>query len=134
MKEIKRFLPFILLAAMLVFAGLVMAGEEAEDSHPDVDLNIPCDVCHAEITPKVVKQWYAGPHGEFNVKCFVCHGSIGSDFTMKPDAMRCVGCHADQVATMDSPMMSGNTCFTCHHQHRLNPNLAMAKTGEGDLK
>ena len=96
--------------------------------HSNVNVNV------IFITPMVVKQWYAGPHGEFNVKCFVCHGSIGEDFTMQPDAMRCVGCHADQVATMDSSMMSGDTCFDCHHQHRLNPHLAMAKTGEGGSK
>ena len=124
----------VTVGLMLLVAVWVVGGEVPESAHPDVDLNTPCDVCHAEITPKVVKQWYAGPHGEFNVKCFVCHGSIGSDFTMKPDTMRCVGCHADQVATMDSSMMSGNTCFTCHHQHRLNPHLAMAKTGEGGSK
>ena len=111
MKDFRRIAPSILLAVILGFAGWVMAGEEAEDTHPDVDLNTPCDVCHTDITPIVVKQWYAGPHGENNVKCFVCHGSIGEDFTMKPDAMRCVGCHADQVATMESPMMSGLAFF-----------------------
>ena len=134
MKDCRGSVGVILFIALVAFVGWVGAGEEAEDAHPDVDLNTPCDVCHAEVTPDVVKMWYAGPHGEFNVKCFVCHGSIGEDFTMQPDAMRCVACHADQVETMESQMMSGATCFTCHHQHILNPHLAMAKTGEGGSK
>jgi len=134
MRDFKKIVPFILLAAAIGAAGWVSAGEEAREAHPDVDLNTPCDVCHKEVTPKVYEQWYAGPHGEFNVKCFVCHGSIGDDFTMTPDAQRCVGCHADQVATMDSPMMSGATCFDCHHRHRLNPHLAAATAREGGSK
>jgi len=68
----------VTVGSMLLVAVWVVGGEVPASAHPDVDLNTPCDVCHAEITPLVVEQWNAGPHGEFNVKCFVCHDSIGA--------------------------------------------------------
>jgi hypothetical protein len=134
MRNLGRSAPPILSVALIVVSAWVMAAEDAEEAHPDVDLNTPCDVCHAEMTPQVVEHWFAGPHGTFSVKCFVCHGSIGEDFKMVPDAMRCVGCHAEQVATMDDPSMSGGTCFDCHHPHRLNPHLAVPSRDEGGSK
>jgi hypothetical protein len=97
------------------------ATERSSTGHPDVNTDIPCDVCHAEITPEVHSAWYAGKHGKNSVKCFVCHGSIDSDFTVEPANFRCVGCHADQVETA-----ADASCFTCHPPHPLSPHLKKA--------
>lgn len=119
-----------LLIALVAIAGLSPASADEESKgHLEVDPDIPCDVCHAEMTPKVFKMWYAGEHGKQGVKCFVCHGSIGSDFTLKPENFRCVGCHADEVET------SGEvSCFSCHPPHPLTPHLMKMKNTEGGDK
>jgi len=127
------------IAAALIFAGLLaLAGwagvEEAEecDLHPPVDGAVTadaCDVCHRTVTPEIVDEWFASKHGEMNVKCFVCHGSTGEDFVREPDAVRCIGCHADQVTSMDSAFMQGATCATCHLSHLLDPHRQLPKEG-----
>ena len=77
-----RVIPLIVL--MLGAASIAAGPGEGAPAHPEVDQAVECQVCHAEVTPKVVKEWDASPHGKFNVKCFVCHGSIGADFTHGP--------------------------------------------------
>ena len=125
-------------AALLLFQGAVVAQEGQETAasgHPEVEgawTPDACDVCHNEVTPRVVAAWTAGKHGTNNVKCFVCHGSTGQDFVAKPeDAGRCVGCHADHVASMDRPAMEGLRCASCHPAHILNPHLEVEVADDG---
>jgi len=115
----------VFLAIGLITTARAGGGPPAKTpTHPDVDLGTPCDTCHAKVTPQVVREWYAGKHGEFNVKCFVCHGTPKADFVLKPANDRCIGCHADQVATG-----GGTSCFDCHPQHKLDPHLAVPRGG-----
>lgn len=120
----KRFTAFVPLLLPLALALAAWSPPEASENavHPDVDTDVPCDVCHGEMTPEVVNEWFAGQHGKNNVKCFVCHGSTGEDFTLTPDAFRCVGCHADQVASIESQPVQKD-CFTCHPSHQLSPHV-----------
>ncbi len=130
MRRTRQYMSLLVLASLMLAVGLAQVSDAEEAvEHLEVDADVPCDVCHAEMTPKLYKSWYAGRHGKNNVKCFVCHGSIGSDFTKKPENFRCVGCHADQVAT------AGETsCFACHPPHPLTPHLMPTKAPEGGEK
>ena len=96
-------------------------------AHPKVSGVASCEECHAEATPGPFREWKEGTHGINLVKCLVCHGSTGADFTRKPVANRCLGCHADQVASMSGAPMKGKDCFTCHTAHSLNPHATTAK-------
>jgi hypothetical protein len=91
-------------------------------AHPKVGAVETCEACHAEATPAAFRDWSESAHGINLVKCFVCHGSVGADFTRRPVADRCIGCHADQVASMRAPAMKGKDCFSCHTAHALNPH------------
>jgi hypothetical protein len=113
--------PLLLPLAIALVAWVAPQAAE-EDVHPDVNGDTPCDVCHAEMTPEVHQEWYAGRHGKNNVKCFVCHGSIGDDFTKTPPAFRCISCHADQVATIEKQAVPPG-CFDCHPPHLLSPHV-----------
>lgn len=109
--------------------GKSAAPAAVKPPHPEVDATEACDSCHAEATPQVYQEWFAGKHGMNNVKCFVCHGSVGADFVRRAPEERCIGCHGEQVASMDHPVMAGKDCFSCHSPHflsphRLNRNLA----------
>lgn len=128
------YLAAALAAALLLFVGVpLVADTPAEKAeHPEVEGEADCQTCHAEMTPGVVKQWFAGPHGKFNVKCFVCHGSTGEDFVREPSADRCVGCHADQVASLAAwPELQEKSCFSCHPSHALNPHAAAGESKGG---
>ncbi|MFN2442397.1 MAG: multiheme c-type cytochrome [Thermoanaerobaculia bacterium] len=126
---------FVLLMAAALLWGLGVSASWAELAdtkapakveHPEVDETIACADCHADIHPEVVQAWYAGPHGMNNVLCFVCHGSTGEDFTIEPTPERCLGCHPQQVATMEHPKMKEKSCFSCHSAHALNPHWTPA--------
>jgi len=125
-----RLIAPLLLVAVIVTAGWALADAERPE-HPDVDPAVPCDVCHAEMTPDIHAQWYSGAHGLNNVKCFVCHGSIGDDFTIAPEALRCVGCHADRVASIEQTQPEDTTCFSCHPPHELSPHVVVPEKAEG---
>lgn len=126
----------VTLVVLVGFAMWATAGPATTpDEHPEVEGAVTpsaCDVCHKEVTPSVVAHWYYSKHGELGVKCFVCHGSTGQDFTVKPDATRCIGCHADHVASMESPFMKDKTCFTCHPSHILVPHPPADHEGGGE--
>lgn len=113
-----------LLALAVLLAGASLAGSAEKPKHRKVGHGKDCIACHQKLTKKVYAEWYASPHGLNNVKCFVCHGSTGDDFTLEPSMDRCIGCHADQVASMSAPEMDGKNCFSCHPSHRLNPHGA----------
>ncbi len=133
MSKVKSIIPVLAGVALIAVAGWGLAGETAP-THMEVDQAIPCDVCHTEVTPEVVSQWYAGAHGRNTVRCFVCHGSTGDDFRRTPDSFGCVGCHGDRVETMAEPVMKGKTCFTCHSPHRLDPHKTLPKAAQGGSK
>jgi hypothetical protein len=128
-------LPITLLAVTLLAAPLAAEskgsapGTVGARSHPAVGNTADsCEECHAEATPRPFAEWRNGTHGLNLVKCFVCHGSTGADFRRKPGTDRCIGCHADQVASMRSAAMKGKDCFTCHSPHALDPHAATATT------
>lgn len=98
--------------------------------HPQVDATESCEECHAGITPDVVKEWNLGKHGLHSVKCFVCHGSTGKDFVKRPPKERCVGCHAEEVASLARPKLAGKDCFSCHEPHPLSSHLPELRGGE----
>ncbi|MCP4896135.1 MAG: hypothetical protein GY906_04090 [bacterium] len=130
MRRSRQVVALLFITSLVVVTGMTsVAADDGASEHFEVDADVPCDVCHAEMTPKVFKNWYAGRHGKNNVKCFVCHGSIGSDFTKKPENFRCLGCHADQVATAGDV-----SCFSCHPPHPLTPHLMAPKETEGGEK
>ena len=86
--------------------------------HPEVDSGLECLDCHAD----EAKMWLESQHGLNNVKCSVCHGDIQSNFMAPPPVDRCIGCHADAVASMKTERMSEKTCFSCHTGHSLTPH------------
>lgn len=123
-----RSLAMFLPAALLV-VGVALAAPPgkarkaaAKPAHPEVDPSETCDACHADATPQVVAEWFAGKHGMNNVKCFVCHGPVGTDFVRRAPAERCIGCHSERVASMEHPWMAGKDCFSCHPPHLLSPH------------
>ena len=123
----------VILAAVLLTAllGTSLQGKDAAAAsggtpHPELDAadaRMECQVCHADMTPDVVNEWYSGPHGRFNVKCFVCHGTLDDNFRSAPGDDFCRSCHDDQVKSMSKPLMAGNNCFSCHPPHLLVPHL-----------
>jgi hypothetical protein len=94
----------------------------ARGAHPATGGDQDCARCHARLTPAAVQEWKGSKHGEVLVTCVVCHGSTGQDFTVRPPADRCTGCHPERVATMATPFARGKTCFTCHPPHALDPH------------
>lgn len=112
----------LLLVAVLALGTAVAGSLEPSKHRVKMGKKKDCIACHEKRTPEVFKEWFASDHGMFNVKCAVCHGSVGDDFTMEPTIDRCIGCHADHVASMDLPVMKGKTCFTCHTAHALSPH------------
>lgn len=127
MQRSQRLRAVVSSGALLLLVALTSAGKKV--AHPEVDANIECRTCHVDVTPDVVAEWETGPHGQFNVKCFVCHGSVGADFERVPAMDRCVGCHADQLATMERPFFKDKTCFSCHPNHLLQPHLDVPPAG-----
>ncbi len=120
----------LFLAPLLGVGDLLFAAGGEEITHPELDaeeLGTECQVCHAEHTPDVVDDWYAGPHGKFIVKCFVCHGSLEGNFEAVPTTDRCISCHSVQSHSMDTEFMQGKNCFTCHPNHLLKPHLAVVE-------
>jgi hypothetical protein len=98
---------------------------QVADEHPEVETWESCEDCHAEETPDEFQEWFAGKHGLNNVKCLVCHGSVGADFVIHPSQDRCLGCHGEKLASMQTSFMGGKNCFSCHPAHRLNPHLTI---------
>lgn len=135
----------VILLAVCMAAGLasLLAGRSPDavaqsfgvaGEHPEIDEDdalLECQVCHADVTPEIVDEWFAGSHGKFNVKCFVCHGTVGANFTRKPAAERCVGCHADRVASMQAMTAGPQDCFACHTNHLLDPHATASHGGDG---
>jgi hypothetical protein len=122
------FLVALFAAPLAADAQGTARGKGGARSHPPVGDAASCEECHAQATPRPFAEWRNGTHGINLVKCFVCHGSTGADFRRKPATDRCVGCHADQVASMRSAAMKGKDCFTCHSPHALDPHAATATT------
>jgi hypothetical protein len=133
-----RLIGITLLAAPLLVAGpaagvapaaatpSAAAGEPARGAtrragagarHADVGGEQECAACHEAATPEAFRAWRDGRHGMALVKCVACHGSTGADFTRRPVAERCRGCHGAQV---DSLRRTGaRDCFACHAPHTL---------------
>lgn len=118
-------------AAVLVFAASpVQAAQTAaarpqkrasRPAHPNVGKDQDCQGCHAAATPRAFDAWKQSKHGLDLVTCVVCHGSTGADFTRRPVADRCTGCHAAQTAA-STPFTKGKDCFSCHPGHALDPH------------
>jgi hypothetical protein len=98
------------------------ARRASRSAHPDTGGDKGCAACHAQATPEAFGAWRRGKHGEVLVTCVVCHGSTGADFTLRPSADRCAGCHPRQVATMPAAPAAGKGCFACHPAHELSPH------------
>ncbi len=96
--------------------------------HPDTGGDQDCTGCHESSSPAVVKAWTASPHGVALVKCLVCHGSTGKDFTRRPVADRCRGCHGAEVDSARALAGKGVGCFTCHDPHALSARPHAART------
>ena len=115
----------ICLLPWLPGAGLPVASaaDAVADPHPELDEKeamIDCVTCHAEMTPEVFAEWYAGAHGLMNVKCFVCHGSL-DDFRAAPGTAACISCHSEYLES--APARGGTMdCFQCHPGHLLDPH------------
>jgi len=130
-------LPVVLWLATVLLVGVALAGPPGKAGkaapkrvHPQVDPSEACDACHSDATPQVVAEWFAGKHGMNNVKCFVCHGSVGADFVLRAPAQRCIGCHAEEVASLAHPTLAGKDCFSCHPPHLLSPHrLPLVEAG-----
>jgi formate-dependent nitrite reductase cytochrome c552 subunit len=119
-------MPYALVPlALLLAAPPGLAGDER---HPAVGADVApdaCITCHAERTPRIVKEWESGQHGLVLVKCFVCHGSTGKDFTEHAGVARCGACHDAEVASL-APVRAkfgakakAADCFSCHEPHTL---------------
>ncbi|MEX1276060.1 MAG: hypothetical protein WEE20_09010 [Bacteroidota bacterium] len=91
--------------------------QAAKTVHLSVDWSISCEDCHVKETPKAVKEWQFGKHGEVNVGCFVCHGDGVEEYHPQPSTERCIGCHPRQEADMQG--RAEPSCFSCHHGHTL---------------
>jgi hypothetical protein len=106
-------------------AGAVQGGSggaarRAAARHPDAGGEQECAACHETGTPEAWRAWLEGRHGMSLVKCVACHGSTGADFTRRPPAERCRGCHGAEV---DSFRKTGaRDCFACHQPHQLKAN------------
>lgn len=120
----QRLLPWL---SALVFAGCaasrVPADERADalTEHPVVKNALDtCQTCHSGSHPEVVDAWTQGAHGLNLVQCFVCHGSTEENFISRPEARRCDGCHAEQLASVTSARGTPQSCFSCHDPHQLS--------------
>jgi len=111
------------LAALLLLSlapGPAGAGPSGRGGHPATGGDADCAACHEEATPAAFKAWFEGRHGMNLVRCQVCHGSTGADFTRRPVAERCRGCHGAQVDSL--ARCAVKDCFACHAPHTLSPN------------
>lgn len=94
--------------------------------HPAIGRYRECSDCHKQ----EFHEWDAGRHGVNLVKCSVCHGAIESNFTPRPTAKQCVGCHGQAVGELETNrFMKGKTCFTCHTPHELRPHAKATVEG-----
>ena len=127
-------LPLLLLAVPLALGAQEPPGggdaDEPQAGHVEVEPSDDCASCHVEMTPEIHSAWFDSDHGVNNVKCFVCHGSAGSDFVKRPEPSRCLGCHGEQVESLDGAFMKGKDCFVCHEPHALSPHVASREGGE----
>jgi hypothetical protein len=92
----------------------------ASARHADVGGEQECAACHEKATPEAWRAWSEGRHGVALVKCVACHGSTGADFTLRPAAERCRGCHGAQVESLR--LTGARDCFACHAPHALKAN------------
>lgn len=109
----------IILTVLIYFSALqLMAGEKNKpEKHPNVDLSIGCQECHAQQTPNIFKEWKESKHGVMNYGCYMCHGDGVEEFAAKPKSERCTACHSGQ--TVDFTKLQVKNCFTCHQGHSL---------------
>jgi hypothetical protein len=103
------------IAAIVLLAASVMAGDSGKAVHPELsqqEMLVACADCHRKVTPEVEKQWYNSLHGLAMVKCYQCHGSFG-EFSITPSRQTCGSCHADMLekCPKDKP------CWECHIPH-----------------
>ncbi len=119
----------LLLATLGAPAAPTGPARAATPRHPATGADQDCAGCHEQATPAAWKSWNDGPHGLALVKCQVCHGSTGKDFTLRPSAERCRGCHAAELASVAPLAKKGVGCFTCHDPHGLaaRPHAPHAK-------
>jgi hypothetical protein len=100
----------------------------ARAKHPDVGGSQDCRACHEQVTRRAFEAWKQSKHGLDLVTCVVCHGSTGADFTKRPAADRCAGCHAAQVASLAGRPARARDCFACHPGHELDPHAGARET------
>lgn len=120
-------LPRFALILLAMAAGFAMANSQSDETsptvHPEVDPSIECHQCHEAFHEDLVLRWEKSAHGAVQVKCFVCHGDTRENFIKHPSRDRCLGCHAEQVASMGKGTLANtDDCFFCHLPHLLNPH------------
>lgn len=74
-----------------------------------------CVTCHDDVSHDVVETWRSQNHGRNGVGCPVCHNSHDQDFTPRPLASVCFGCHDVAVIHPNfTPETPAATCMDCH--------------------
>ena len=102
----------ILLLVLMLPLPAIAAKGQASKKHPETKAEQECTACH----DKATQVWESGKHGLMGVKCVVCHGSPERNFTPKPGAVRCRGCHGDKVAEIEKRLPKQD-CSICHDHH-----------------
>jgi hypothetical protein len=106
---------FVVLALLLVGAGSALA-ETTTTTVVTAPAGEPiCVTCHSYVSADVVDTWRSQNHGRKGVACPACHGGHDKDFTPKPMAKVCFGCHDVKAAHPDfTPETPGKRCMECH--------------------
>jgi nitrate/TMAO reductase-like tetraheme cytochrome c subunit len=106
---------FVALALLLVGAGSALA-QTTTTTVVTAPAGEPiCVTCHSYVSADVVDTWRSQNHGRKGVACPACHGGHDKDFTPKPMAKVCFGCHDVKAAHPDfTPETPGKRCMECH--------------------
>ena len=104
------------LLGLLTVGGGVASAENAPVTVVTAPAGEPiCVTCHAYVSADVVDTWRSQNHGRNGVGCPTCHNGHDKDFTPKPTAKVCFGCHDVGTIHPDfKPTTPGKRCMECH--------------------
>jgi uncharacterized CHY-type Zn-finger protein len=112
----------LLLSALLLLSADALAQQKGK-RHPTTDNGQTCIECHEALTPEMTSGYEKSKHGINTVPCVVCHGATDVTFVAKPRQDRCLGCHAEKVASVKKAFPNKNKeCIECHTMHELSPH------------
>jgi hypothetical protein len=115
-----RLLGLVAALSLAVVLLLMAAGSAGAETSTTTVVTAPpgepiCVTCHSYVSADVVDTWRSQNHGRNGVGCPVCHGGHDKDFTPKPTAKVCFGCHDVRAAHPDfTPETPGKRCMECH--------------------